>query len=252
MKKIYLGFFVLICLIFSNCSKKNIENDEIIFGCFLDVRYTYFDENKNLTGYSIELSKLIANKMNKKPKFVIMDYIKLFPSIEKVVIDIIVDLEKTDQLSNKILLSRPYSSESFYMIVDEKYKNINSIDDVVKNKLVIGASIGSIEERFLNKFYKNSKIVSFDDEITRFQAYKKNIIDVFFDSKAVLNHFVDKYRILNSKLIKINKNIMPFEMYFGFNKKNFILRDDVNLALIELERNGDIFKLKKKYNIDDE
>jgi len=218
----------------------------------LAVRYTYFDENKNLTGYSIELSKLIANKMNKKPKFIIMDYIKLFPSLESGLIDIIVDAENTNEPSNKILFSRPYSEGSMYFIVNEKYKNIHSIDDIIKNKLVIGVSIGSTEERFLNKFYKNSNIISFDDEIIRFQGYRNNTIDVFFDSKATLNKFIDEYNILNSRLIKIDKNIMPFKMHFAFNKENFILRENINLALIEFEQNGEILKLKKKYNIDDE
>ena len=45
---------------------------------------------------------------------------------------------------------------------------------------------------------------------------------------------------------------MPFKMHFAFNKENFILRENINLALIEFEQNGEILKLKKKYNIDDE
>jgi len=88
------------------------------------------------------------------------------------------------------------------------------------------------------------------DILDHIQTFKRSYISEHF--YKTLNKFIDEYNILNSRLIKIDKNIMPFKMHFAFNKENFILRENINLALIEFEQNGEILKLKKKYNIDDE
>jgi ABC-type amino acid transport substrate-binding protein len=228
-----------------------IKKDKIIFGVSLLNPYLYIkSENNELTGFDFELSELIAEKINRRAKFEIMEMKQLFPTLNDKHVDMVTTIVKTNKRKEQFDFSKKYYTAKSYLIMNEKREDISNFGTAIKNNLVFGSVVGDIYNDFLSKFEPNIKLIRFDDLALVFEVFKNGSINAFLGEKILIEKFIENHKIKNYKIIQINmKEKIENGHTFMFKKGNDALRLQIDKAIDDLEKEGKIEELKKKYGL---
>ena len=96
------------------------------------------------------MSNLIAEKISKTAKFIIINKAERFPALNINLINAAVNIVPTNKRMEKFDFSNKYHERQFYLIT--KMKNVFDMNSAIKKKLHFGVVIGSIYDDFLSKF----------------------------------------------------------------------------------------------------
>lgn len=261
IKKIFsiCVFFVVLLLFLSSCNnKKSNEFDiffkkKIIFGVEIFPPFCYLDKNKNLVGFDVDLAKLILKELDPNGlislEFKLMNISELMAALDAKMLDLAPNFIKTKERSEHFLFSQNYIKAEIAFLIKNKYKNINNLADAEKNNLIFGIRPGSFEDLYLKKFYPNIKVINYNELPVIFQAFKTSKIDSLIMYKYVINGYILQNDIKNTKLIKIDYDSDELNFAFMFNKNNLYLSKKIDDIIKKLKENGELSKLKEKYNL---
>jgi ABC-type amino acid transport substrate-binding protein len=248
-KKKFLSL-ILIIFLFSSCSKNSFKKNEIIFsGAFVYPKFYIKTETNELTGFSVEVAKLVAEKIGMEAKFEILNLKEILPAINSGSIDSAINLVPSDKRRENFDFSKIYLYDESYFVVRGDKNHIINFESSVKESLVFGVFIGSIYDDFLSKYEKNIKLIRFDSPALLLEAFKGNIIDCFFEQKTAVDSYIESDKMKNFKIIPEDLKGTEVGAAFMFKKNNQKLKNQINKAIVELEKNGELEKLKKKYNL---
>lgn len=232
---------IIILFVFNSINKLNSYEKTFIIVSEIFPPYTMYDSNNNLTGFNIDISKLICEKIQIKCKFIELNTKEIFASINAGISDFGVGLFKTDQREKNFLFSNKYHENSIGIL---KYKSNNNIKK-------IGVIIGAVESLYVQKYFKEDQIIFFDNTMLKFQAFKSKNIDAMTEYFDVINSYLEKNESLKQEIIfeKINNIEYDTSSRFMSKKNNNIFIKKINIAIEELKESNSIDKLKEKYNL---
>jgi ABC-type amino acid transport substrate-binding protein len=242
--------YILILVLFLITGCNDVErNNKIIFCSGIFPPFSYLDENKNFTGFSVDLAKEIAFKLGKEPEFRLLNLQECFPALNNNFADAALNLTKTEERSKNMLFSKIYIKNNFYFILNNKLK-FSNLDEAIKNNIIFGSIHGSLENIFLKKYFPDAKILEFDNYPMIFEAFKIKIIDSFVSYDVIIKNFIEKNNIKEYNIFEIDTSkTINLGFSFALNKKNQKLLDQINVIIEEMGRNGEIDSLKAKYEL---
>ncbi len=248
MKKLLSVVMMLaITLSFSGCAKKS-SLDEIKKRGYLVIGtegnwspWTYHDENDTLTGFDVEVGKLIAEHLGVEARFEEAAWESLLAGVDSGRFDIICNgVGYTEERAKSYEFSDPYVYTRKVLIVASDNNDIKTFDDLKGKKTAnsSGSTYAAIAESYGAEV---SYIDTFGETIT---LLKQGRIDATINSEL---SFVDYMTQHPEEAIKIVDSSEGESVCYPVKKGETELANAVNEALNELRASGKLAELSEQF-----
>ncbi|MDA1474924.1 transporter substrate-binding domain-containing protein [Bacillus changyiensis] len=247
MKKFIL-LFLTACIFFVLTACGNSSGSDkktLVMGTSADYPPFESKDGDKIVGFDVDLAKALAKKTGHDLEIKDMDFNGLITALKTNKVDIVLSgMTPTPDRKKQVDFSDVYYT-AHNMIVTKKASGIKSLHDL-KGK-TIGVQLGSIQE-------EKAKELSADYDLNvenrnRISDLTEEIKAGRFDAAIIEDIVAQKYIDKNPELIGFNLPKEPDEKAgsaIAF-KKNSELTEKFNKALQEMEKNGELEKLKKKW-----
>jgi len=239
---------LILCLL----SLKLIADDFVVGTASGYAPYVSLDNNGNYEGFDIDFAELLAKKLNKK--LVIKD-LGSMPSLmlavkQKKIDALIWAVTITeDRLKNyeMVYYQGDKTTETPFLFWGKIPEGINSIADLAKEKAIC-AEAGSYQEGILKQFPK-IKIKNVDkvtDAIMEIKFGKSVATTIDHSLVARYQAQYPEIKVLN---LPLPESAQSLGNGICLNKNNVELASQVRKAVEELQKEGKITQLEKKWNL---
>lgn len=224
------------------------DPDSIVVGVSTDYPPFCSKVQNNLVGFDVDIARIVVEKLGKKIVFKEMNFSSLVISLVSGRIDMIAaGISPTESRASKVDFSLPYYHDSLSVIV--KNDNIKSLNDL-KDEYV-GVQTGSLAETLAREWAAEDgfKLVALDQNTQILQALKSNRIKGLIIASAEAEEIVKESTDANlTSFVVTEKNYSNEGVALAL-QKNSPLTQTVNLIISELNKTGELKKLKLKYNL---
>ncbi|OAT79352.1 ABC transporter substrate-binding protein [Desulfotomaculum copahuensis] len=202
--------------------------------------FNYYDSNKQLTGFDVEIGKALAEKMGMKPEPRAMPWEGLISALKAKKFDAILgSMTITPEREKEVAFSDPYYISGPELFV-RKDSSIKSIKDIKKNTPV-GVLISSVYDKEARQYSNNVK--NYTSDITALQDLSHGRVDA-----VITDRFVGRMAAGEQKLdIKPVGGLIFVERVGIAFRKGDPLREKVNKALAEIKADGNYRQISEKY-----
>lgn len=205
--------------------------------------FTYHDPQTNeLTGYDVEVTKAVAEKLGVKAEFSETKWDSIFPALEAKRFDVIANqVGVTEERQAKYDLSAPYTVSYPVVVVRADNTDITSLEDVK------GRTSAQTATSNWASFAKDAgaEIVPAEGFTETVALIRDGRVDLTFnDNLAVLEYF--KSTGDTSVKVAFENTDQKLEMAFAL-RKDSGLAEPINEALAALSADGTLAALGEKY-----
>lgn len=209
-----------------------------------------FIENGEYVGFDIDLAKEVAKKLGLEVKFQPIDWDNKENEIKSGRIDVIWNgFTVNEERERQFLFSHNYMINKQIVIVKSNSPYYDMQDLLDNAALRVACQSGSTAEKAIEKSdLKNKSITNIsNNDIAVTQELAANRVDC-----VVMDSVMANYKFGNNSDYRILNNIeLATENYaVGFRKSETEFRDAVNKALVELNNEGVVATIYKKYLAD--
>lgn len=239
--------FIGVIIFFSLKGKENDREKTLIIG--LDDGYPpmgFRDENNEIVGFDIDLAKAVCEKIGKKLKLQAISWASKDQELSSGNIDCIWNgFAYNEERAKTMTLTDPYIKGEMYFIL----KNGSTIKDQEELKgKKIGVQTGSVQQLDLEKseFGKSVEIIPYSDYLMAFMDLETDGIDAVFCSSIIGNYLItskekDYETIPSRDIIQTKGSVIAFK------QGNTELRDEIQNALCELNKEGKLEAISNKW-----
>lgn len=205
--------------------------------------WTFHDEKGNLTGYDIELGRLIAKHLGVKPQFVEGKWDGLLAGISSGRYDIMINgVDITPEREKAFSFTEPYAYNKTVVVTRESDTAIKSMQDL-KGKVTantISSTYAEVAERH------GAKVTGVDDLNQTFELLLSGRIDATLNAEVVFYDYKRVHPTAEVKIAAVSDEMtsvgIPLKKE-GTEK----LRQEINKALAELHQSGELSKLSQQF-----
>jgi polar amino acid transport system substrate-binding protein len=242
MKKLFI-LVILYCVIITPILYAENVNEEVkIIHFAVSAEYPPFEysEHGDLKGFDIDLARLIANKLGKEPYFDTMQFSSILPALSSGQVDAAIStMTITEQRKKNFDFTQPYYFESLAAVFPEE-KPIKDAKELTNKKIAV--QLGSTMEVWLKKQVPEANILVMDNNNQTIAALKAGHVDLVLLDGVQGKVFSQKNPGLSFAIIAQSNDGYGLAL-----KKHAALTEQINRALQELEQNGELAQLKKKW-----
>ncbi|MFC3932021.1 amino acid ABC transporter substrate-binding protein [Streptococcus dentapri] len=238
--------------ILAACSSKSSGKETVNFATVgTTAPFSYEDKDGNLTGYDVEVAKAVFKDSDKyEVKFQKTEWSSVFAGLDSGKYQIGGNnISYSDERASKYLYSEPTGTTPSVLTVPQD-SDIKSYDDIGGHSTQVVQ--GTTTAKQLEDYNKNNPdnpvdLKYTDEDITQILG---NLNDGKFDFKLfdapTVNNIINTQSLTNLKTIELKSDDQPF-IYFVFSSDQEDLQKFVNKRLEELQKDGTLAKLAKKY-----
>lgn len=197
----------------------------------------------HLTGYDIEIARLVATRLKLKPQFVLTEWSAVLPAVSSGKVDAAISqVIITPERERAVDFSIPYTYSGFQLMVRKNERaTYRSLDDLKGRRL--GVRQGSV-------FEQRAKEVA-GIEVKSYPAVPENLQDLAFGriDASLDDSLMVSYLLKNSALpIKAGPRVgKTARIGVAFRKNNPQFKAAVDRALAEARRDGSLRRLSLKW-----
>lgn len=206
--------------------------------------YSFLNEDGELDGFDVDLSKEVAERLGVEAEFVSQDFSGIIPALQTGKFDMVASqMTITDERQEQMLFSDPYLTNDVKVIVREDNNEIQSVEDFPGND--IGVGLGTNDETFLRNDLMPEvgefNIRTYDDVLTSLKDLDAGRIDATINNLYALQPIVEA----NGFEIKaVGEPIKSDQPGLAVRLGNEAFIEEVNQILEEMKADGtyrDIF-----------
>ncbi len=207
--------------------------------------FALIDEQQEITGFDIDIAKEVVQRMGKSIEIKDRSFDMLIPEAQNGSIHIIAaGMTATPERAQQIIFTKPYLKGEPLVVITLKKNPIQSLDDL-KGKEVV------VNEGYTSDTYISSKP---DIHIKRLPAPAESFMDLqteksfaYVSALNAIKPFIQKFGPEQFNIFTIQGTNENTAM--GISKKYPELLEQIQPVLDQMEIDGTIEKLKKKWNI---
>lgn len=205
--------------------------------------WTFHDKEGKLTGYDIEVGRLIAQKLGVKPQFVEGKWDGLLAGISAGRYDIMINgVDMTPERQKAYRFTDPYAYNRTVVMVSAQNDSIKSMQDL-KGK-VTANTISSTYAEIAEKY--GAKVDGVDDLNQTFELLLSGRIDATLNAEVVYYDYMKVYPQAAIKIAAIDEQVtsvgIPLKKE-GTEK----LQIELNKILSDLRNSGELTKLSNQF-----
>ena len=205
--------------------------------------WTFHDESGKLTGYDIEVGRLIAEKLGVKPEFIEGKWDGLLAGIEAGRYDIMINgVDMTPEREKAYRFTQPYAFNRTAVIVNEQNDTIRSMQDLKGKQTAntISSTYAELAERY------GAKVLGVDDLNQTFELLLSGRIDAtlnaevtYYDYKKVHAEAPIKIAVIADETTSVG---IPLRR-----ENTGKLCEELNKILSDLHNNGTLSRLSEQF-----
>ena len=241
---ILIGTFWLTQKLFHK--SKNTSN-VIKVGVTADYPPFVYLENHEFVGFDIDLIKEIAQKLNKKIKFIDMTFNVLITGIQQGKIDVVVGGLSPDPAREKqVFFTAPYLTDDPLVIITRIPQVTKTINDLIGKTVIVNE--GYTADLYLSKIDGPilKRLPSVTDAIMALNADKAF---AFVSALIPINPYLKQHGKEQFNICPIEK--ISEEYAIVVSKKQPLLYQQIETALQSIIKDGIVEKLKEKWKLYD-
>lgn len=243
--------FVLLCLVSAILSMFINPNYANAFSAAVDASYPPFaiyNEKGELEGFEVDVINAISKKIGEKADIINLEYPGALVGITSGKIDLIVTVDESDVKRDKVTLSQPIMECGLTAIINKNNTTLKNEDDVKNGKNVkIGVVQGTLAAEEGAKRYGEDKLAFFDSAEVMYESLIQNKIDVVVND-SVVNAYYMKKSTRSNQLKNLSEEFSSSSGVSAITKKNPKLAKKILQAIVDLEKDGTLAKIRKKWN----
>ena len=205
--------------------------------------WTFHDEKGNLTGYDIELGRLIAKHLGVKPQFVEGKWDGLLAGISSGRYDIMINgVDITPEREKAFSFTEPYAYNKTVVVTRTSDTAIQSMQDL-KGKVTantISSTYAEVAERY------GAKVTGVDDLNQTFELLLRGRIDATLNAEVVFYDYKRVHPAAEVKIAAVSDEMtsvgIPLKKE-GTEK----LKQEINKVLTQLHQSGELSKLSQQF-----
>lgn len=230
MKKILLILISLLCL--TSCKKDDSKLILVTEAGFAP--YEYY-ENGEVVGVDIDIAKEIAKRLGKELVVKDIAFDSIINELNSSKADFAAaGISITPEREEEVDFSIEYALSKQVIIVRKGYNKISTLNDL-SNK-TISVQLGSVADSYVNKNYKNAKIVSQKKYLTAAQDVKSLKSDCLIMDELPAKELVKS----NTDLEILSIEVFTDKYAIAVKKGNTFLLNQINQILKDLINEGKI------------
>ncbi len=248
VQRLFLILLLLISFVGCSTNSESVDsNDAQPFRVACSGKYppfSFYDASGELTGFDVEVARAIGDALGRETEVITTEWSGIIAGLQAERYDAIIgSMGVTPEREQQVRFSEPYyiSGAQLFIRSDDAEK-FKSIDDL-KGKS-IGAGIGSTYQLYVEENYPEINVRSYPREQDIFEDMASGRLDGFvtdllvgrYNAKSAGQEFVPVGPLLYDERIAIPVKI-----------GNEALLAEINEALVEIEVNGTMQKLRDKY-----
>jgi len=208
--KLNIYLFLLLAVILSACDNTRIidkneqewlkQHPNLTVGISPNAPpYQFVNEKGEISGIFIDFLTIIESRLNYSFKKVYQsDFAKLLADTKTGTIDILLEVQKTDERANYLAFTPPLLSHSHVFVVRSSQPNISTINNLKDRKISV-VNLYAIHE-YLGKNYPTIHLVPQFDDVSCLRSVSTGQSDAFVCQQAVATYFIEKEGISNLKI----------------------------------------------------
>ncbi|KTD09204.1 amino acid ABC transporter substrate-binding protein [Legionella gratiana] len=231
-----LAFFISLCY----ASISDEDTQSIHFAVAAEYPPFEYNDYGEIKGFDIDLARLIAKKLGKEVYFDTMQFSGILPALSMGQVDAAIStITITEQRKKNFDFTEPYYFESMAAVFP-KEKPIKNAKELTDKKIAV--QLGTTMEIWLKKNAPNANILVMDNNNQTIAALKAGHVDLVLVDGIQGAVYSQKNPGLSFAVIAQSADGYGLAL-----KKGSPLTQKINQALHELEQNGELAKLKKKW-----
>jgi len=202
---------------------------------------SFYDVDRNIVGFDVELAIRVAFKLNKKIEITDMEFGALLPALISGKVDMIgAGLSITEERAKKVLFSESCYPSGIAALVKGNAplpaslpaRKMKAVDDVEDK--TIGVLLGSVYDTYVTRTYPKANILQYQSISDLLMALKSAKIDVTYYDQVSVPEILK----VNPDLGILARDIFSIPIGAGFNRDDDTLREQFNAFLKEMRSNG--------------
>lgn len=250
MKTVYCIAALSALLLLSGCfeqKKKTLDDPLLIVGTESNFPPFAFKENRELVGFDIDIIKEVAKRLGKEIEFRDMSFEALLPQAQLGAIQVIAaGMTPTPERAKIVSFTEPYIKGDPLFIVTLVDSDTKDIDDLKKGKRVV-VNQGYTADFYMSKI-EGPELIRLETPAEAFLALQQGRADAFVTARNTLAPFFKKRDAEG-----FERKIIPGtdeSTALIVSKEYPDLLKSIQHELDEMERDGTMLTLKKKWGLD--
>lgn len=206
--------------------------------------FSMYDSNGNLAGFDVDISKAVADKLDKKLILIATQWDAILPGLLTEKYDVIIgSMAVTKERSKKVNFSDSYYESGAQLFIHKRsVDSIKSINDCVNKR--IGVVLGETYAQFLRSKYPKIERVTYKSTVDIFNDLDNDRISGFVSDKLLGIYQIKKSK---RKFVPTGELLFKEQMAIPVNKNDKILLKKINKALSEMRKTGELQQLFDKW-----
>lgn len=257
MKKISLLLVILMLVAsISGCSSDNKQEEKDLLAQIKEKGtiviategmwkpWTYHDDDDILTGFDVELGKLIAEKLGVTAEFAESEFNSGLAGVDSKRYDIMINgIDITESRKEKYDFSDPYCYNHTALIVLKDNNDITSFEDLKGKKTAntLQSSYAALAESF------GAEVTGVNDFSETIQLLTTGRIDATLNDYMTYLDYMTSNPDANIKVATVYQDATSVAIVMRKGEETTTLREAINQALQELRDDGTLTNLSIKY-----
>lgn len=201
-----------------------------------------FKEGGELVGFDIDLTHLIAKRLDVKPEFVVVEFKGIIASLKSGRVDLLITgMTYTEDRAKEIAFSEPYYDTAMAIAVKKGAAGIRSKAEL--RGRVVGAEMGTTGEREARSVEGVKEVKTYDTPMLAMRDLEIGRLDAVISTLPPLQYLIFK----NFPGLDIGATYNKGFVGITTRKEDTDLLAAINAALRDFKQSGELAALSKKW-----
>lgn len=206
--------------------------------------WSYHDETDTLTGYDVEVGRLIAQELGVEAKFVEGPWDGLFAGLDAGRYDMVINgVDVTEERSEAYDFSDPYAYNRTVIIVRGDNEEIASFEDLDGKTTAntLASTYATLAESY------GATPTGVDDLLQTIELLEAGRIDATLNSEGTFYDYMNLHPEADLKIAAVSEDANHVAIPFRKGEESASLREAVDQALAELSASGQLSQLSERF-----
>ncbi|MCQ2080561.1 MAG: transporter substrate-binding domain-containing protein [Lachnospiraceae bacterium] len=206
--------------------------------------WTYHDESGDLVGFDTEVGKAIANKLGVEAEFVEGEWDGLFVGLDGGRYDVIINgVEITEEREKKYDFATPYAYIRTALVVKKGNEDIKTFEDLngKKTSNSLGSTYADLAESY------GATVQNVDTLGETINMVLSERVDATLNAEVSFYDYLKEIPDADIDIVALTEDASKVAIPLVKGDDNASLKEAINKAIEELEKDGTISELSVKY-----
>ena len=206
--------------------------------------WSFHDEEDQLTGYDVEVGRLIARELGVEPVFVEGQWDGLFAGLDSGRYDMVINGVDVDEDRQEVYdFSEPYAYNRTVIIVRGDDARIQSFEDLegMTTANTLASTYATVAEQY------GATTIGVDDLLQTVELLEAGRIDATLNAEVTFYDYMEQNPAADLKIAAVSEDANPIAIPLRKGEETAALRQAINEALEAVQESGELGDLSERF-----